>query len=135
MTTNAERISKLATKLATVEAQKTKYDTLYTEITNEITSILTTEVVTATKTAMAKSAPKMKSGELSNKVLSFITKSPGQNLHEIANKLHVEAKRIGVALYHLTKKEQAFFQEGRYFAEPGLALAAKSAPASAVDED
>ncbi len=132
---NADRITKLAQKLATIETKRDEYTAQYNDIVNEIASVLAGEAVTAVNKAMSKTS-KTKTGGLSEKILQTLTTTPGLVLQDIAKKLKIEPKRVGLALYHLTQKASVFSKEGRYFTATTLAVAAKSVPPEAdIDDD
>jgi len=134
MSTYSDKIQKLAAKLGVVDEKMGNLTDERNQISNEITALLTSSDNSATNTA-PKSTKTTKPGQLSARVVAYLTSNPGKTVQDIAAKLGVEAKRIGVAIYHLSKSGTVAAKSGMYFVSPNLAVAAKSAPALPDDND
>jgi predicted Rossmann fold nucleotide-binding protein DprA/Smf involved in DNA uptake len=134
MTINAEKVTKLVNRLATVDQKlytlQQERETLASEITNIVSGYSSSAAKT---TPVENTAPKKKGSLIGDTILKTLKSTPGKDIASLATTLKAEPKQIGLALYHLTKKNQVFSDAGKYYMAPAMTPAMKST--TQEDED
>lgn len=133
---SGEKIAKLAGRLDAIDEKIDNMKQERVSIVDQISTIIVG--AGGTVTPAAKTSKKEKAPSMGDLIVSYLLKSPGKTLQDIAEYLKQNNQPIGLSLSHLTKKGAVFSENGKYYSNSYAAVteaAAKTAKKTSPEDE